>query len=270
MNLDHAFVDESNTVEKALTILKVDGNLALVGETGTGKDFLVHYLANTEGWILYEYPLTRDTSVSDLVASIELVNGSTVVREKVIANWLKDKTPGKKKTLFINEFNNAETGVTVVLQSVTDDNRELYIPETGETLERTEDHYIIIAMNPCDSPGYPNVFLRNIASVRRFSWIRLEYLSATAELTLLDQFPGDYPIKRRLVDFANRARNSYMQNRISIPITTANLIKYLKFLADGLAETDIHSIVLDQYPDEERGTVDKLLEVKQSQGGQTP
>jgi len=260
------YIDESRAEDKALAILRRVGNLRLLGDTGTGKSYFVHYLCQKFGWKLYEFSLNTDVNRWDLVCSdILTANGTaatkTAQREGIILMWLKDRAnDGQVKLLHLDEFNYAQPNVTTLINQLADFRKSIWIPELQVSMVRSEQHYLVISMNPYEKAGYTGTFQTNIAQLRRFETLVLDYLSPLQEIKLLKRYTDNYNICKRLTNFAGRTRTSYRKGEISLPVTSQNLINYILLLKEGLGEQDIVEICCNMYPEEERSKVRTLFE----------
>jgi len=253
------FVDRWGLERKALVILKTVGNLRLVGETGTGKTTFVHYLVVKHDWKLYEFSLTTDTSRWDLIACDTLEKGSTRVRTGIVTKWLMDDSD-KIKVLHLDEFNYAQPNVLTLINQLADFRKSIWIPELEREFKRTEKHYLIISMNPFEKEGYTGTFRTNIAQMRRFETLVLDYLDMRTEVKILTKILNDYEFCRRLVEFANKVRTNYKEGNLSTPITTGNLINYCRMKKEGLDEKEIVEIACNLFLEEERSKVKALWE----------
>jgi MoxR-like ATPase len=274
------FRDDKEYVRRSMGILDTVGNLRLVGETGTGKSTLVHFLTHQNDWELHEYSLTTDTSRWDLLAQDILMPDPsqpgvtrTEARLGVVARWLIGyKHPEKKQVLFLDEFNYAQPSIMTIMNSLTDFRKEVWVPELmgspllddpdNPMLMRTPNHMVIIGMNPSEKAGYAGTFAMNIAQLRRFESLELDYLSEKAELEVLDnQSPGlDFATSMRLIKLANLTREHYKQGELSVPITTGNLINYGHLLTKAAFDIeDVYGVMRAMYPPAEHGILDNLL-----------
>lgn len=253
------FVDEYNYVAKAKAILETVGNLRLVGETGTGKTTLVHKLADEYDAELYEIVLTRDITKWDLLACDILAKGETKTREGIILQWLMSNSK-KPKILYLDGFNYAEPSILSLVEPLGDFRGMVWIPEVSKTFKRTDKHYMIISYNPSEKSGYSGTFLENIATIRRFEGLIIEYLSPLKETKLIQGFCGnDYDFARKWVEIASKTRALYKEGKLRTPLTTGNLINYAK-LKEDLAEDDLIEIASSLFPEEERRLFVRLFE----------
>jgi len=237
------FVDEHGYIEKSRAILEVVGNLRLVGETGTGKTTLVHKLAELLEVPLFEIVLTRDVTKWDLLACDTLKAGNTETREGIIIQWLNSE----KGLLYIDGFNYAEPSIISLLESLADFRGSVWIPEYKQEFTRTAHHYLVISYNPSEKSGYSGTFIENIATIRRFEGLIIEYLSPQKERELLKKFSGNYDFSAKFVEIAKKTRTEYEMGRLRTPLTTGNLINYAKLYKAKMAEEDIIDIASSLY-----------------------
>jgi len=251
------FVDNSGYIEKCRAILETVGNLRLVGETGTGKTTLVHKLAEVLGEPLFEIVLTRDVTKWDLLGCDVLKGGETVTREGIILKWLKHHG-----ILYLDGFNYAEPSILSLIEPLGDFRGSVWIPELEQTFERTDKHYMVISYNPSEKSGYSGTFLENIATIRRFEGLIIDYLPPMAEKRLVRKYcPESYDFASKFVEIARKTRDFYKRGKLRTPLTTGNLINYAKLYSQRhLAETDIIEIASSLYPDDERELFLRLCE----------
>ena len=233
------FVDEHGYTEKCRAIMEVVGNLRLSGETGCGKTTLVHKLAELLSVNLYEIVLTRDITKWDLLSCSELKNGSTETREGIILQWLNNKDGG---ILYLDGFNYAEPSIISLIESLADFRGNIWVPELSKTFIRTAKHYLVISYNPSEKSGYSGTFIENIATIRRFEGLLIDYLSPQKERQLITKFSGKYDFSAKFVEIAKKTRTEYENGKLRTPITTGNLINYGKLYKNGMAEEDIIEI----------------------------
>ncbi len=242
------FVDEHGYIKRAQAILKNVGNLRLVGETGTGKTFLTYKLAEITGKHLYETSLTIDISRWDLLACDTLKEGNTETRKGIVTQWLEDPEGG---ILFVDEFNFGANGVVSLFNQLSDFRGSVWVPELGRSLQRTPNHWLIIAFNPTEKSGYSGTCIQNIATMRRFEGIIVDYLGELEERQLIKAVCGNYEFSAKWVEIARKTRDYYRKGKLRTPITTGNLINYAKLWKDHTAEDEIVEIAKSLYPEEE-------------------
>jgi len=279
------FIDEDEYEKKAMAILRVSGNLRLIGETGVGKSTIVQFLTEKHKWELYEFALSTDTSSWDLLAQDYLTaregGTTTVQRTGPVVDWLtvpEGRDPKKPQVLFLDEFNYAQPSVLTIMNMLSDFRKKLYVPELKDSpilkrlgikepmLMRSDKHYLVIGMNPAERAGYAGTFTMNIAQLRRFESLELSYLSQQAESRLLEtQTKCSHEEAMKYVSMANQTRALYRVGRLSTPITTGNLLNYARLsVQEKLKDAEIAQIMGAMYLQTERDTVNALWKGKTS------
>jgi midasin (ATPase involved in ribosome maturation) len=181
-----------------------------------------------------------------------------MTREGIILKWLKNPNGG---ILYLDGFNYGENGVVSLIESLADFRGNVYIPELGETLTRTKEHYIVISYNPTEKTGYSGTFIQNIATMRRFEGLIVDYLSITAETKIVKKYSQNYDFARKFVELASKTRELYKKSKLRTPLTTGNIINYAKLWKEQkLSEEEIIEIAKSLYPEDELSQFAKLYE----------
>jgi len=260
---DINFVDEHRYIFRSMAILKQVGNLRLVGETGTGKTTLVYALAQKMGLPLWEIVLTRDISRWDLLCTDVLEEGSTKSRKGLVVQWLESEGG----ILYEDGANYCEPSIFSLNESLADFRGNVYVPELQKIFKRTDKHFLIISFNPAEKTGYSGTYLMNIATMRRFEGLNIEYLSIPEETKLIKEISQNYTFARKWVEIANKTRTLYKKGKLRTPLTTGNLINYAKlWKQEKLAEEEILDIAKSLFPEEEHDTFTRLFEDSKSVG----
>jgi hypothetical protein len=125
---------------------------------------------------------------------------------------------------------------------------------------RTGEHYLVISYNPSEKAGYSGTFIENIATIRRFEGLVIDYLSLMKERDLIKTFAGNYDFASKFAEIARKTRILYKESKLRTPLTTGNLINYAKLYKNGMAEEDIITIAESLFPEEERKLFRTLFE----------
>ena len=248
------YIDSNGYLEKSITILKTCKNLRLIGETGTGKTTLVHKICESIDSELFETVLTRDTSRWDLLASDTLSKGETVIRKGIIIAWLESK----RGTLYLDGFNYAESNIVSLIESLGDFRGSIHIPELNVEYKRNSEHYLIISYNPSEKSGYSGTFTENIATIRRFEGLIIDYMNELKETKHIRKFTKDSIFARKLVSLARKTRDLYKNGQLNTPLTTGNLINYAKLKDAGMDESDIIEIASSLFKESQRASFKRL------------
>jgi hypothetical protein len=192
-----------------------------------------------------------------LLACDTLNKGETQARKGIVIKWLESE---KGAILYLDGFNYGESGIVSLLESLSDFRGNVYVPELERTYNRTPNHYLIISFNPTEKSGYSGTFIQNIATMRRFEGIIVDYLNEREETQLVKVHCGQYEFSRKFVELGNKTRKLYKEGKLRTPLTTGNLINYAKMWKDKVAEEDIIEIAKSLYPEDEWSMFTRLWE----------
>ena len=293
------FIDDAQYRRRAESILRNIGNLRLVGETGTGKSTLVYHLCHENEWELHEYQLSTDTSRWDLLAQDILVPEITkqgvatksALRLGVICKWLLGpyEKPDAKQVLFLDEFNYAQPQVLTLLNSLADFRDKIHVPELvdnpdiqspnldneGNMTRTRGEHLLIIAMNPAEKAQYVGTIGMNIAQLRRFESVDIKYMSPQNErlaiVTIMPELEQSEQEKQKnaviiksLIATALQTREKYKDGEISSPITTQNILNYLRMMKDSsikppITMDEVRATILSMYKQSEHDSLTSIF-----------
>jgi nitric oxide reductase NorQ protein/cobaltochelatase CobS len=229
---DHTDVD---IVTRALEAAM---NVVLKGPPGVGKSFLARYLCARTNRPLYRITLSETTYREDLLGHMHLVTapGGESVTEWVDGPLTRAVREGG--VLLLDEINAADANTVAALNAVMESHRtrSLTIPQTGETIIPHEEFRVVATANP----GYQGTYELNAAFEDRFRHVELDYLPAELEVDLVfrrsDLSREREPDVERLVAFAGRLREAYLDGELSTPITTRELVRIATFMEDGFMD----------------------------------
>jgi midasin len=115
------------------------------GETSVGKTSLIQYLADTTGNTCVRINNHEHTDIQEYVGSYgaDSQSGTLVYQDGVLVEAMR-----KGFWVILDELNLAPTDVLEALNRLLDDNRELYIPETQETVKAHPMFMLFATQNP--------------------------------------------------------------------------------------------------------------------------
>ena len=121
----------------------------LEGPTSAGKTTLVEYLAARCGHRCIRINNHEHTDVQEYTGSyVADSNGSLVFKEGLLVQALR-----RGDWIILDELNLAPSEVLEALNRLLDDNRELYLPETNETIVARPSFKLFATQNPCGAYG---------------------------------------------------------------------------------------------------------------------
>ncbi|XP_053396218.1 midasin-like isoform X2 [Mercenaria mercenaria] len=166
----------------------------LQGETSVGKTSLIKWLAQSTGNICVRVNNHEHTDLQEYVGCYAAdENGKLAFKEGVLVEAMK-----KGQWIILDELNLAPTDVLEALNRLLDDNRELYIPETQETVKAHPKFMLFATQNPPGQYGGRKMLSR--AFRNRFVELHFDLIPSKELETILHE-RCDIPLSyaRRLV-----------------------------------------------------------------------
>ncbi|XP_018570303.1 midasin [Anoplophora glabripennis] len=116
----------------------------LQGDTSVGKTSLITYLAKSSGNKCVRINNHEHTDLQEYIGSYVADNtGRLIFKEGLLVEAMR-----KGHWIILDELNLAPTDVLEALNRVLDDNRELFIPETQETVKADSNFMLFATQNP--------------------------------------------------------------------------------------------------------------------------
>ncbi len=122
--------------------------LIVKGPTGCGKTRFIEYAAYELGLPLITVSCHEDLTASDLVGRFLFKDDQTVWQDGPLT--IAARYGG---VCYLDEIVEARKDTTVIIHSLTDDRRQLYIDKTGELIRAHDDFMMVLSYNP----GYQSV-----------------------------------------------------------------------------------------------------------------
>lgn len=182
------------------TVQKAKLPLLLKGPTGCGKSRFVEAMAFESDRALIQVNCNEDTSASDLLGRYLLKGGDTIWQDGPVTRAVR-----LGAILYLDEIAEAREDVTVLLHSLTDHRRQLYLDRLNETLHAPDTFQIIVSFNP----GYQSQFKSLKPSTRqRFVTLAFGFPTEEAEIEIVQKESGiDTKVAKHLVSLATKIRN---------------------------------------------------------------
>lgn len=172
----------------------------LKGPTGCGKTRFVEHMAARLGKELVTVACNEDTSATDLLGRHLLIGGDTVWTDGPVTRAVRSGA-----ILYLDEIAEARADAIVVIHSLTDHRREVFLDRTGETLKAPADFMLVVSYNP----GYQRSLRELKPSTRqRFLALAFDYPSEEHEIRIVATESGaEEAVARKLVRIAQKIRN---------------------------------------------------------------
>lgn len=198
----------------------------VIGPTGCGKTRFLEYMAAALGQC---EPITvachDDLTSADLVGRYLLKENSTT--------WLDGPLTRAVRAgaiCYLDELVEARRDTTVVIHSLTDHRRELWVEKTGERLVAHPNFLLVASCNPRPS-GMKSL---KPSTQQRFVSIQLTYPTVEAEARVVAHESGlDMEGSERLACIAARARHLDEDSAVH-PVSTRALVHAAQLMVRGL------------------------------------
>ncbi|YCM46492.1 CbbQ/NirQ/NorQ/GpvN family protein [Verrucomicrobiaceae bacterium 227] len=200
--------------------------LLLKGPTGCGKTRFVEFMAAQLGRELITVACNEDTSATDLLGRHLLKGGDTVWVDGPVTRAVREGA-----ILYLDEIAEARADAIVVIHSLTDHRREIFLDRTGEKIKAVDDFMLMVSYNP----GYQRSLRELKPSTRqRFVGITFGYPKEDDEVTIVATESGvDRATAQKLVRIGTKIRQltglSLMES-----VSTRLLIAAGKLIASGI------------------------------------
>jgi nitric oxide reductase NorQ protein len=201
--------------------------LMLKGPTGCGKSRFVDAMAASVERPLITVACHDDTSATDLLGRYLVQGGDTVWQDGPLTRAVREGA-----ILYLDEIAEAREDVVVVLHSLTDHRRQIFLDRLNETLTAPPEFMLIISFNP----GYQRGFKELKPSTRqRFVGLSFHYPEARVEAEIVARESGvDDALAQRLVTFATKVRN-LEELGLSATASTRLLVHAGRLIQTGMA-----------------------------------
>jgi len=170
------------------------------GPTGCGKTRFIQHMAETLERPMVTVACNEDTSATDLLGRHLLVEGDTRWVDGPVTRAVREGA-----LLYLDEIAEARADAIVVIHSLSDHRRELFLDRTGETLQAPGDFMLIVSYNP----GYQRSMREMKPSTRqRFVSLSFDYPSEESEVRIvIGETNVDAKTAARLVRVARKVRS---------------------------------------------------------------
>jgi nitric oxide reductase NorQ protein len=171
----------------------------LKGPTGCGKTRFVEHMAHALNQPLVTVSCHEDLTAADLVGRFLLKDNETVWRDGPLT--LAVRHGG---ICYLDEIVEARKDTTVIIHSLTDDRRVLYLDKTGELIRAHPDFMMVLSYNP----GYQSVMKDLKQSTRqRFVSLVFDHPAVEIEARIIETESGLDPERcLRLAEMGSRIR----------------------------------------------------------------
>ncbi|MGH3762055.1 AAA family ATPase [Actinophytocola sp.] len=238
------YESSSDEVEIALSAARCGLAILVLGPTGCGKTRFVEHVAgvlrggevSSNGRVNVVTVTCHDDLASwDLTGRYLIEDGGTRWIDGPLTSAVREGIP-----CYLDEVTEARRDTTVLLHSLTDYRRRLFIDRTGELLE-APDGFVLFASH---NPGLHSAQKRLKESTRqRFVPIELSYANPDLESRIIRHESGiEAAVATQLVEFGTEHRRMTL-DRGSEPLSTRGLVHMGKLVVRGVAPARAASAV---------------------------
>lgn len=189
--------NDEETVFRAARAARIP--IILKGPTGCGKTRFLEHMAYELNLPLITVSCHEDLTAADLTGRFLLKNEQTVWRDGPLT--LAVRHGG---ICYLDEIVEARKDTTVIIHSLTDDRRILYLDRTGEVIRAHDDFMMVLSYNP----GYQSIVKDLKQSTKqRFAAISFTHPNAEIETEIIRTESGLPPEdSRKLAEMGAKIR----------------------------------------------------------------
>lgn len=234
----------------------------LYGPPGTGKTTLAKQLAARLGRKYVRISCNGNTDAATLVGmTVPAEGGGTKFQPGILTHAISH--PGV--VLLIDEVTTCRDGVAYVLQSLLDDERAIFVDETGETFRLAQDAIVFLADNTDgngDTTGrFAGTRVLSSAIKNRVAFFRADYMPDHLEARILRGRTGcTAALADLVVAFAGVTRIKTTEGELPEAVGFRELQQWCELLCDGEAPQAAAEIAfLNAASTDARETLQQLL-----------
>jgi midasin len=242
--------------------------ILIQGPTSSGKTSMIEYLAKLSGHKFVRVNNHEHTDLQEYLGSyVSDSNGQLHFQEGILVEALKNGY-----WIVLDELNLAPSDILEALNRLLDDNRELFVPETQETVKPHEDFMLFATQNPAGIYGGRKPLSR--AFRNRFLELHFDDIPVEELCEILQrrtQIPQSWG--RRIVDVYKELSTLRQETRIFEQhsfATLRDLFRWALRKADTVEELAVNGYMLlaeRVRKPEERHRVKEVIETVMSRRG---
>ncbi len=227
--------------------------LMLKGPTGCGKTRFIEYMAEKLDRKLITVACNEDTSATDLLGRHLLVGGETQWVDGPVTRAVREGA-----ILYLDEIAEARADTIVVIHSLTDHRRALFIDRINKRLKASNDFMLMVSYNP----GYQRS-LRELkpSTKQRFIALTLGYPTETNEIAIVVTESGiDETTAKKIVRIGNKIRQLTELSLIE-SVSTRLMIAAGKLITSGIPPRLACTIAIAEPLSDDEQTVAAIRQV---------
>lgn len=200
--------------------------LMLKGPTGSGKSRYVEYMASVLNKELISIVCHEETSTVDLLGRYIVKGANTEWIDGPLTQAVR-----KGAIIYLDEIAEARPDVLVVIHSLTDHRRKLYLERHHEVIDAPTDFMLVASFNPGYQKGYKEL---KASTRQRFVMMTFNYPDKDLEAEIIIKETGiEKSSAQKLVKIAGKIRG-LVELGLSETVSTRLLVDAAKLIVSGL------------------------------------
>lgn len=200
--------------------------LLLKGPTGCGKTRFIEYMAERLDADLITVSCHEETSAVDLVGRYLVKGMETLWQDGPLTKAIR-----KGSIIYLDEIAEARPDVLVVIHSLTDHRRTLYIDRMDEEIQAPDSFMLVASYNPGYQRGMKEL---KPSTKQRFISMQFTYPKPPIETEIVMAESGiDQSSAEKLVKLGNKIRN-LVELGLAEPASTRLLVDAAKLIVSGI------------------------------------
>jgi MoxR-like ATPase len=236
---------------ETINILYIEGQTALIGEKGTGKNYLCSLITEIFALDYFQIAGSEDVREASIMGTTEVRQGETKFVEGILPQWAR-----KGGLLVIDESNMIEPAILMRINEATDFRRQVTVSK-NTVIKRHEESYLILTLNPT-TKTYAGTHNLNLAFLDRFPVISFDLPGIEKEREILRR--KNLTIPEKLHEGIEKVRELYREGKLSDTISTRQIERFSALSEVIGYERAVKILFINQYMEqEERRMVERLL-----------
>ena len=217
--------------------------LIIKGPTGCGKTRFIEHMAHVLDLPLVTVSCHEDLTAADLVGRYLFKDDQTVWQDGPLTMAVRHGG-----ICYLDEIVEARKDTTVIIHSLTDDRRILYIDKTAEVVRAHHNFMVVLSYNP----GYQSIVkdLKH-STKQRFASLIFDHPTVPVETRIIASETGlDQDVSGRLAEMGEKIRE-LKGFGLEEGVSTRLLVYVGRLVKGGLSMIDACSVAISQTLSEE-------------------
>lgn len=227
--------------------------ILLKGPTGCGKSRFVDAMAFDLNISLVTVSCNEDTTASDLIGRFLIKGNETVWQDGPLTRAIRSGA-----ILYLDEVIEAREDVIVLIHSLTDYRRTLYIDALAEVIKAPDSFQLVISYNP----GYQKSFKELKPSTRqRFVSLEFQYPKTEIEIEIVTKEAKiEKSMASKLVNLSTKIRN-LNELGLTESVSTRLLVNAGVLMNSGLSPRSAAEVAIANSLTDDQDTIRALNEI---------